>query len=170
MANYILDIGLTGLIFGTMSFILTVVLYVFVFIKFKHTESDERSNNQISVARLASTCNDGYIDITNPPLSIDNTLLSVNDIVLLKNQKDCSNGLYRVCKGINNIPYKLSIIVIPDGCLVRVRYGEENQHKIFTLLYEDESSGKTVYSPCKKQVHVHHVFTHTLSNNNDQLF
>ena len=144
MVNLVLDIGLTGLIFGTISFVLVVILYVFYFTRFKHeSESSCNLNKQITVVRLASTEDDEDIDVNNPPLSIDKTLLSVDDVLLLKNQTDPSlNGVYSVEKGRGTTPYKLTRVEVPEGCLVRVRYGIENHSKLFTVLYDKENSGR----------------------------
>ena len=153
MVNQCYDIGLIGLIFGTASLVLVVILYIFYFSRYEYYNKPNTKNKQFIVVRLASTKKEEDIDINNPPLSIDNTLLSVDDIILLKNQKDNHlNGLYVVNTGRGIAPYKLTKREIFEGCIVRVRYGSENKKKFFTLLYDEEYSGRTTINSSKQYV------------------
>jgi hypothetical protein len=141
----ILGIGLTGLIFATVSFVLVVLLYVFYFTRFQHEPLSRNMHGTIIVIRLASTVEEQDIDINNPSMYMDGTLLSINDLILLKNQTDMSlNGIYTINKGRGISPYQLVKVPSMEGSLVLVKYGIENQSKMFVILFSGEDSGRIV--------------------------
>ena len=119
---------------------MVVVLYVFYF---QNIGNDDRSRQKNIVVRLCSV--DENVDIDNPPNEIDGVLLTVDDIVLLKDQLDSSqNGIYSVVqhpKIYTNYRF-VHDKSIGEGSQVFVRYGVQNHGRSFRVLREQAYSGR----------------------------
>ena len=145
------DVSVTALVFGTVAFVMVVVLYVFYFTDWNERRRKSRAVSQFpySIARVATTKRDGDIDVNDPPERIDGMSLARGDIILVKNQQDSKlNGLYEVAAGRGSKLFRLKrhLPCPREGTEVSVRFGTENSGSVFHILYDADSTGRAEHS------------------------